>query len=274
MGSSEHELTSRLRAAGCVFAEEEAALLRAEADSPATLEAMVARRVAGEPLEQILGWAEFDGLRIRVRPGVFVPRQRSLLLVRTAADRLDGVRRPVVLDLGCGTGALGAAVQARVPAAEVHAVDLDPDAVACARLNLPPDRVHRGDLFAALPDPGLRFDVILANVPYVPTDEIGMMPPEARDHEHRVALDGGPDGLEIQRRVIGEAWRRLRAGGALLIESGARQAVLTASLMRSARLVPGILRDAELDATAVIGKVVHPPPVDDLRGGDGRPAGV
>ena len=181
---------ARLRAAGCVFAEEEAALLVAAAATPAELERLVGARVAGTPLELLLGYAEFCGLRVAVAPGVFVPRRRTALLVERAAALL----RPgaVVVDLCCGTGAIGAALAARVAGLEVWAADVDPDAVACARGNLPPERVLEGDLYDALPDRLRgRVDVLVANAPYVPSGAIGLMPPEARDHEHRTALDGG-----------------------------------------------------------------------------------
>src|SRR5262249_51817210 len=162
-----------------------------EAFSPAEVMAWAARRMAGEPLEQIVGWAEFAGLRIAVEPGGFVPRRRSELVIEIAG------REPadVVVDLCCGSGAPGSALAARWPAAEVHAADSDPGAVACARRNLPPERVHEGDLYDALPGE-LRgsVDLLVANAPYVPTAAIATMPREARDHEHRVALDGGEDG--------------------------------------------------------------------------------
>lgn len=252
-------LVARLRAAGCVFAEDEADLLCASASGPA-LEALVARRVAGEPLELLLGWAEFDGLRIRTAPGVFVPRRRSTLLVRLAAAALGEHTPPgpghtdLVVDLGCGTGALGAALAARVPAAQVWAVDVDPAAVACARSNLAPGRVLLGDLFDPLPG-AMRgsVDVVLANAPYVPTDRISFMPPEARDHEHRVALDGGADGLEVQRRVIAAAPAWLRPGGILVVESSAAQAPTSAALMAAVGLRPRIVEDDEAGAVAVIG---------------------
>jgi release factor glutamine methyltransferase len=232
-------LAATLRAAGCVFAEDEAALLVGEAVDEATLEAMVARRVAGEPLELVLGWAEFCGLRVVVAPGVFVPRRRTTALVRRAAAGLRA--GDVVVDLCCGTGALGAALLAAVPGIEVHAADVDPAAVACARRNLPPERVHEGDLFDALPgDLRGRVAVVVANAPYVPTDAIALMPPEARDHEHRVALDGGADGLDVQRRVIAEAPAWLAPGGLLLVESGEEQAPVSADLMRAAGLEPAV----------------------------------
>lgn len=269
-------LVARLRSAGCVFAEEEAGLLREAATSEGDLEQMAARRVAGEPLEQVLGWAAFAGMRIRLLPGVFVPRRRSELMVRLATDRLGaeqphksgpiGSREPRatrapgdggrdrsvlrLLDLGCGSGAIAAAVAARVPGLDLWAVDVDPDAVACARLNLPPERVLLGDLYEPLPA-GLRSHVTCANAPYVPTDAIALMPPEARDHEHRVALDGGPDGLEVQRRVIGAARDHLVDGGVLLIETGRRQAEATIQLAHAAGMTAALHTDDEIEGTVV-----------------------
>lgn len=250
-------LVARLRAAGCVFAEDEAALLESAPVSAQEREEMVVRRVAGEPLELILGWAEFCGLRIRVAPGVFVPRQRSALMVELAVGSAGrgAIRR--VLDLGCGTGALGAAIAARLPDAEVWATDIDPAAVACAKWNLDKldhrsERVLLGDLYDPLPH-DLELDVIVANAPYVPSDQIRNMPPEARDHEHHVALDGGADGLDVQRRVIEQAPKHLAPGGVLVIESGQEQAPVTASLMREQGLVAEIHHDEDLYATAVTG---------------------
>lgn len=233
------DLIAALRAAGCVFAEDEAELLTAAARDDDDLRALLARRVAGEPLELLVGYAEFCGLRIAVAPGVFVPRQRSRALVHAATEVLR--RGDVVVDLCCGTGALGAAVLAAAPGVEVHAADLDPDAVACARRNLPPDRVHEGDLYDALPrELRGRIAVVVANAPYVPTDAIALMPPEARDHEHRLALDGGPDGLDVQRRVIADAPAWLVPGGRVLVESSDRQAPTSAALMAAAGLEPSI----------------------------------
>jgi release factor glutamine methyltransferase len=242
-------LVARLRAAGCVFAEDEARLLREAAGSPAELDALAARRVDGAPLEALLGWAEFCGLRIAVDPGVFVPRQRTAFLVAQAVRRAGP--GALVVDLCCGTGAIGAAIAAAVPRAEVHAADVDPAAVACGRRNLP--NVYQGDLYAALPDRLRgRVDLLVVNAPYVPTDAIATMPPEARDHEPRVALDGGADGLDVQRRVAADAPTWLRPGGALLIETGADQAQRTAALFAAAGLAAQVAY-AE-DATVVIGE--------------------
>jgi len=248
---SEERIVARLRNAGCVFAEDEAALLTEEAAGDVDrLERMVRDREGGRPLEQILGWAEFAGIRVRVAPGVFVPRRRSELVVRLALEAAGP--DAVAVDLCCGTGALGAALLAARPDLEVHAADLDPAAVACARRNLPPARVHEGDLYAALPD-RLRgkVDVLVVNAPYVPTDEIAMMPPEAREHEHRIALDGGPDGLDVQRAVCAGVRAWLAEGGTLVIETGRSQAATTAALMRGAGLTPRVVTDPEVGAVAV-----------------------
>jgi release factor glutamine methyltransferase len=247
---TEQQLVDRLRAAGCVFAEDEARVLLSSASSANALEAMTARRVAGEPLEYVVGWAEFCGLRVGVAPGVFIPRARTEFLVEVAV-RLTPPGAQVV-DLCCGSGALGLAVAAAVPGIQLVAGDIDPAAVACARANGVDARL--GDLFAALPG-GLRghVDVLLANTPYVPTGELEFMPREARLHEAPVTLDGGADGLDLQRRVAAEAPRWLAAGGAVLVEASERQAPTTAAIFRAAGLTATLHHDEERDATVVLG---------------------
>ncbi|MEO9322947.1 putative protein N(5)-glutamine methyltransferase [Nocardioides sp. C4-1] len=246
-------LVTRLRGAGCVFAEEEAALLEEAATDDAHLERLVTERIGGRPLEHLLGWVAFDGLRLHVTDGVFVPRQKTLLLVDLAADLApdDGT----VVDLCCGTGALLAALVVRRPDLDGHAADLDPAAVACARRNLPAERVHEGDLFDALPR-HLRaaVDVLVVNAPYVPTDLVAEMPPEARDHEHRLALDGGGDGLDVHRRVVAEAPRWLAAGGYLLVEVAPVQVDTALALVAEAGLEGAVAEDDERGATAVIAR--------------------
>lgn len=246
-------LIAALRAAGCVFAEDEAVLL---SNAPGPVEPLLGRRLAGEPLEQVLGWVAFDGLRITVRPGVFVPRRRSELLVRLAAEGL----RPgdVVVDLCCGSGALAAALAQRVPGLDLHAADRDPAAVACARLNLPTSSVWTGDLFDALPrrlQGGVR--AIVANAPYVPSDDIAFMPAEARDHEPLSALDGGPDGLAVHRRIAAEAADWLAPGGRLLIEVAPAQVEAATALLGDAGLQARVHTDDALDATAVVAETVN-----------------
>ena len=249
-------IEARLRAAGCVFAEDEAALIAEAAASPDELESMVVRRVAGLPLEQVLGWAEFCGLRIVVEPGVFVPRRRTALLVEQTLALLAGVHEPVVVELCCGSGAVAAAVHHARTDVELHASDIEPRAVHCARRNLDGiGSVHEGDLTDALPDElAGRVDVIVVNAPYVPSDEIAMMPPEARDHEPRVALDGGADGVGVHRRIAEQAPRWLRAGGHLVVETSRRQGPLTIDAMTRHGFDAHVVRSDDLDATAVVGR--------------------
>lgn len=262
------EIVTRLRAAGCVFAEDEARLLLSAARTPADLATLVQRRAAGLPLEHILGWVEFCDLRITVESGVFVPRRRTEFLVRQAAGPAG---RPlaragaVVVDLCCGSGAVGAALIAALDRVELHAVDIDPAAVRCARRNVAAGggRVYEGDLYAPLPSTLQgRIDVLVANAPYVPTEAIGMLPPEARFHEPQGALDGGADGLDIQRRVIAAAPLWLAPGGHLLIETGEHQAPQTAEAVARHGLVPHVTGSEELSATVVIGTKPTPPDAD------------
>ncbi len=245
----------RLRAAGCVFAEDEAQLLVAAAPTPTALEDMVGRRVAGLPLEQILGWAEFCGLRIAVESGVFVPRRRTEFLVSKAVDLIRRVAGPpVAADLCCGSGAVAAAVADAVSGLELYAADIDPAAVNCARRNIgTAGQVFEGDLYAALPgDLRGRVDILVANAPYVPTGAIGMMPPEARLHEPQVALDGGMDGLDIQRRVVAAAHEWLAPGGHLLVETGPSQLSESARIFERHGFATHAASSAELDAAVVI----------------------
>lgn len=247
-------LAARLRAVGCVWAEEEVALLLDEALTPAHLEALVVRREAGVPLEVVVGWAAFAGVRVPVEPGVFVPRARSALLVRLAVEEL-GLRpaAAVVVDLGCGTGALGAAVASARPDAEVWAVDVDPAAVRCARQVLAPERVREGDLYDALPAAlAGRVAVLLANAPYVPTAAVALMPPEARLHEQLRALDGGVDGLDVQRRVLAGAARWLAPDGLLLVETSRGQSAASAAAAGAAGMTARVEVDDDLDATVLV----------------------
>ena len=248
----------RLRAAGCVFAEDEAAVLSAAAPDEATLEDLVRRRCAGEPLEQVVGYADFAGVRVRLRPGVFVPRVRSELLVREGVEAARAKARPVVVDLCCGSGALGLAVRAQLPGIDLYAADVEPVAVACARENFGSDaeRVFAGDLFTPLPARlAGAVDVLLANVPYVASRHIALLPAEARDHEPRTALDGGDDGLDIFRAVLAAAPRWLSAGGVVLSEITEAQRETAVAVVRSCGLRPGVSYDDDLEATVISGRL-------------------
>ncbi|MET9732086.1 putative protein N(5)-glutamine methyltransferase [Streptomyces sp. NPDC006458] len=252
--ASRPDLVAALRAAGCVFAEDEAELILATARTPQEAAGMADRRVAGLPLELVLGWAEFAGGRIIVEPGVFVPRRRTEFLVRQALAERPAAR--VVVDLCCGSGAVGAALAAALGPVELHAADIDPAAVACAARNTAAagGRVHQGDLFEALPgELRGRIDILAANVPYVPTGEVGLLPAEARDHEPLVALDGGADGLDVLRRVAAGAPGWLAPGGRLLIETSERQAPAARDAFTAAGLATRVAVDEELYAQVVIG---------------------
>ena len=252
----------RLRAAGCVFAEDEAALLADAADDPAELEALVERRASGAPLEHLLGWAEFAGLRIELDDGVFVPRRRTAFLARQAVELARSVgARPVVLDLCCGSGAIAAVLAAELDDVELHAAELDPVAVRCARRNVPPDcPVYEGDLYAALPGSLRgRIDVLVANVPYVPSDSVALMPPEARLHEPRVALDGGADGLDVLRRVAADARAWLAPGGHVLVETGEEQEPAAQAAFAAGGLTPRAVTSESDYATVVIGTAALAP---------------
>src|SRR5690349_9809640 len=268
-------VADRLRAAGSVFAEEEAELLLAEGGSAAERAARVARRAAGQPLEHVLGWAEFCGLRIAVDPGVFVPRRRTEFLVRRAAALArraaaptgpdpTGQRAVVVVDLCCGSGAVGAALAAALGQVELHAADVDPAAVRCARRNVAAagGQVYQGDLYRPLPARLRgRVDILAANVPYVPSGDVGLLPPEARAHEPRVALDGGADGLDVLRRVAAGAPLWLAPGGHLLVETSERQASRAAEAFARHGLAARVVSSADLNATVIIGtRAVRPAP--------------
>ncbi|MER5427636.1 putative protein N(5)-glutamine methyltransferase [Streptomyces sp. NPDC002588] len=257
--SSCHDaVVAALRGAGCVFAEDEAELILAAARTPGELDGMVARRVAGHPLELVVGWAEFRGLRITVEPGVFVPRRRTEFLVERALAHAPHAR--VVVDLCCGSGAVGAALAAALGPVELHAADIDPAAVRCARDNIAAHggHAHEGDLFEALPGHLRgRVDILAANVPYVPTGEVPLLPAEAREHEPLTALDGGGDGLDVLRRVAGEAPGWLAPGGILLVETSERQAADALGAFTRASLTARHAEDEERLANVVLGSRVR-----------------
>jgi release factor glutamine methyltransferase len=248
-------IVATLRAAGCVFAEDEAELLISSARDDAELARMVEQRVAGLPIEHVVGWAEFHGLRIEVDPGVFVPRRRTEVLAAEAIALLPA-ERAVVLDLCCGSGALGVAVASAGRGVELYAADVEPAAVRCARRNVERvgGRVYEGDLFDPLPSALKgRVDVLLANVPYVPSDEVRLLPAEARLDEPLVTLDGGSDGLEILRRVSAEAAGWLAAGGHVLVETSEDQSATAAAIFEHDGLTSRVINEPEYGATVVIG---------------------
>ncbi len=208
-------------------------MLAGAATGPAELVEMVERRAEGLPLEQVVGWAEFCSLRVAVGPGVFVPRPRTESLVREAAALLSP--GAVVVDLCCGSGAVGAALAAVEESIELFAADVDLVAVRCARRNV--ERVYQGDLFDALPSALRgRVDLLAVNAPYVPSEDVALLPREARLYEPRPALDGGVDGLDVLRRVIAAAPEWLAPAGWLVTEASEPQAPAVAEAARRAGL--------------------------------------
>lgn len=256
-------MVTTLRAAGCVFAEDEAELIlnaasgSAEPDMQRLLIDATARRSAGEPLEYVVGWARFCGLRLAVASGVFIPRRRSEFLAELAL--LHGRDAAVVVELCCGVAPLATALAVGLPQTEIHAADIDPVQTEYARRNLAlfadRARVHDGDLYTALPDE-LRghVDLIVANAPYVPSGAIATLPTEAREYEPLHMLDGGSDGLAVQRGIAAGAAEWLAPGGHILVETSAHQSEGSRALFAEAGLDAWLARCEDLEATVVIGR--------------------
>ncbi|MFG2573890.1 putative protein N(5)-glutamine methyltransferase [Streptomyces sp. NPDC048481] len=256
--SSRDVLVPVLRAAGCVFAEEEAELILDAASTADEAAAMARRRAQGLPLEHVVGWAGFHGLRVGVEPGVFVPRRRTEFLVDQALAAVP--HASVVVDLCCGSGAVGAALAASLGPVELHACDIDPVAVACARRNLAGygGHAYAGDLFGPLPARLRgRVDILAANVPYVPSDEVPLLPAEAREHEPLTALDGGGDGLDVLRRVAAGAPLWLAPGGCVLVETGEHQVPAAVEAFTRGGLTVRVARDEERSAQVILGTVLR-----------------
>ena len=233
----------RLTAAGCVAAEEEARALVDAAPDGDALEGWLVRREDGEPLAWLVGTVRFCGRTLHVDPGVYVPRPQSEELARRAAELLPGGGRAI--DLCTGAGAVAAHLAATVPTAAVVGVDLDPRAVSCARRNRVDALV--ADLGAAL-RPRCA-DVVTAVAPYVPTDRLRLLPIDVQRYEPRLGLDGGPDGLDLVRRVVEHASRLLRRSGHLLVEVGGDQHGALDPTLRScgfAAVTPWFDQDGDL----------------------------
>jgi release factor glutamine methyltransferase len=219
--SDREALAELLADAGFVAAQEEADELLARAAGDAELlDSLVARRLTGEPLAWIIGSVTFCGVEIRVDRGVYVPRWQSEPVARRAVERLPA--RGTAIDVCTGAGAIAKTLLTHRPGARVVASDLDERAVACARAN--GVEVYRGDLLDPLPRTlEGQVDVVVGGVPYVPTPELGLLQRDTFAFETPLAYDGGRDGTEILRRVVVDAPRFLRDGGALLLELGAGQ---------------------------------------------------
>jgi len=203
----------------------------------------VRRRAGREPLQRILGWEDFRGVRVRLTNAVLVPRPETEMLVEWALALLPepGDRRLLAIDVGTGSGCIACALACERPDLDVIAVDVSPAAAAVARDNARAlgvaerVRVVAADLLECVR--GLRADLIVSNPPYLPTATVPELEPEVRAHEPRLALDGGPDGLALIRRIAATAQRCLKPSGALALETaGDAQAEAAAALLRGARL--------------------------------------
>jgi release factor glutamine methyltransferase len=243
-------LAALLEGAGFVAAQEEAdeLLARAAGDGD-LLDALVRRRLTGEPLAWITGSVSFCGLAIRVNPGVYVPRWQSEPLAQRGVELLPP--NGVAIDLCTGTGAIAVTLAARCPGARVMASDIDERAVACAAAN--GAEVYRGDLFGPIPRAlSGRVDVVIGVVPYVPTGDLRLLQRDTSAFESTLSYDGGGDGTDILRRVVAESPRFLRDGGALLLELGGEQAdALGADLARFGYVDVTLLVDEEDDVRGV-----------------------
>ena len=243
-------LAELLADAGFVAAADEAdELLARAAGDPELLDALVSRRLTGEPLAWITGSVSFCGLDVRVDPGVYVPRWQSEPLALRAVERLPA--SGAAIDVCTGAGAVAKTLMARRPSARVVATDLDERAVACARRN--GVDAHRGDLLAPLPRAlEGRVDVVVGVVPYVPTPDLSLLQRDTLTFESPLSSDGGEDGTALLRRVVADSPRFLRRGGALLLELGGEQAdTLRDDLARLHFVDVRVLRDEEGDVRGI-----------------------
>jgi release factor glutamine methyltransferase len=204
----------------------------------AAMRALVKRRRTREPMAYILGEREFFGRSFRVDARVLVPRPDTETLVTVALARTRGVSLSMrALDLCTGSGCVAVTLARERTTSTVFATDVSEGALAVARENALRLGAYNvalrlGDLFAAV-DPARRFDVVTANPPYIASGEMPTLMPDVRDHEPRLALEGGADGLDLVRRIVEGAPPRLVGGGVLALEVGAGHAPAAADLMRA-----------------------------------------
>jgi release factor glutamine methyltransferase len=214
------------------------------------LRACVQRRGRREPVQHILGSTSFCGLEIIVNPHVLVPRPETEVLAEAGWTFLAarGSQPSACLDFGTGSGCLAIALASRCPATTVHALDVSPQAIAVARQNAAAHgltgriQFHTGDGLGALPS-RLRFDLIVANPPYIPTAEIDSLQPEVRDHDPRCALDGGPDGLDFYRRLAAQAPAFLAPQGRFMMELGDGQSPAVCRILQDQNWIVEAVRE-------------------------------
>ena len=199
-------------------------------------------RIGGVPLQYIVGTQEFMGLLFRVNPSVLIPRLDTEILAEKVIDivKKKGLLKPEILDLCTGSGALGVSIAAKIPDAIVTMTDVSEAALQTAMSNAGLNGVNRrcifllGDMFAAVPD-DKHYDVIVCNPPYIPSAVIGTLDVEVKDHEPRMALDGGKDGLDYYRVIADQAGMHLKTEGLLALEIGAEQAADVKKLLNKTK---------------------------------------
>ena len=244
------EATQRLRRAGIDNAQQEARWLFAAAPAAEAFQRLVAARAARQPLQYLLGNTYFLDLELEVTPATLIPRPETELLVHEAALRL-GEGPTLALDAGTGSGCVAIGLTRRAPLCRMVAVERSLEALAVARRNAQrcgvAGRVRfvAADWCTALQGRAL-FDALVSNPPYIPADDLGSLPPEVQ-HEPRLALDGGADGMAIHRRLMADGAALVRPGGWLLMEVGIGQAQPLAAWMRGARAwtPPAFVRDQQ-----------------------------
>jgi release factor glutamine methyltransferase len=200
---------------------------------------LVRKRIEGCPVAYLVGRKEFFSLEFEVGPAVLIPRPDTETLVMACLELAKPQAAPAILDVGTGSGALAIALAKQLPAAQVTATDISPEALVVARRNAVKHgvanrvRFLQGDLLAALPADE-QFDFIVSNPPYIATEELAKLPPGVRDYEPRVALDGGPGGYQVVKRLIEQARRHLKPGGYLILEIGSAQEKVVRGMLAEA----------------------------------------
>lgn len=202
-------------------------------DELTRMRALVARRAAGEPVALLVGKRAFWDFEVEVTPAVLIPRPETEILIEVARRRRPDASTAV--DVGTGSGAIALALAKELPEARVFGLELDPAALEVAKRNAAAlGRAiawARSDLLDELPAAARPVDLVAANLPYIPSGEIAELMPEVRDHEPRLALDGGPDGLGLIRRLIAAAPAAMAPGGVVVLESGPEQPEAIAQLL-------------------------------------------
>lgn len=245
-----HDAEVRLAAAGIPSAHADVQALAAhvltlpDSDLGAALDALVERRAARIPLERLIGLVRFRAIELLVGPGVFVPQPETGPVVQWAVDAITRRFRgsatgPLCVDLCTGSGTVGLSLAAELAGATVHAVELDPAALAWAARNVAHNGVevtlHQGDAATALPELDGLVDLVASNPPYVATTELGTVAPEVRDHDPAVSLEAGSDGLDLVRAVEATSRRLLKPGGVVVVEHSDRQGLSAPAVFGDAR---------------------------------------